>query len=335
MSWPCRYSAGVRAADGQQPPRRTARRGPPPRAGRGTERRSRFRRRPPSDPILTAPGGGPARCLHNRRFDLSNFWLWKIETRVRGPATARSHHPKPAARGSAGAGCWPAAWSRPRRSRSCTRRSPTRAFIGPLAAASTPARRSRRTTRRIRAGCPATPTAPARPARRSPAGGPWTTGPTASTRPRSCATSTTGGRDGWPSGRVLREWTMRRRRQEIEVAPGSPVSRPGPTTAACRGRRFAAARASACGSASSTAPSTRTRCTSTACTRPRWTASRASGPGSIEPGGRPTYEFDAEPFGLHLYHCHVAPLAEHIARGHVRRRSSSTPSRAVPTPTRW
>ncbi len=27
------------------------------------------------------------------------------------------------------------------------------------------------------------------------------------------------------------------------------------------------------------------------------------------------YEFDAEPFGLHLYHCHASPLAEHIAKG--------------------
>lgn len=35
----------------------------------------------------------------------------------------------------------------------------------------------------------------------------------------------------------------------------------------------------------------------------------------VPPGGRFTYEFDAEPFGLHLYHCHVFPLAEHIARG--------------------
>jgi FtsP/CotA-like multicopper oxidase with cupredoxin domain len=39
------------------------------------------------------------------------------------------------------------------------------------------------------------------------------------------------------------------------------------------------------------------------------------GPGIIEPGGSTTYEFEAEPFGLHLYHCHVSPLAEHIARG--------------------
>ncbi len=27
------------------------------------------------------------------------------------------------------------------------------------------------------------------------------------------------------------------------------------------------------------------------------------------------YEFDAEPFGVHLYHCHTMPLAKHIAKG--------------------
>jgi FtsP/CotA-like multicopper oxidase with cupredoxin domain len=27
------------------------------------------------------------------------------------------------------------------------------------------------------------------------------------------------------------------------------------------------------------------------------------------------YEFDAEPFGVHLYHCHVAPIARHITKG--------------------
>jgi FtsP/CotA-like multicopper oxidase with cupredoxin domain len=37
--------------------------------------------------------------------------------------------------------------------------------------------------------------------------------------------------------------------------------------------------------------------------------------GIVEPRGRYVYEFDAEPFGLHLYHCHVAPLAKHIAKG--------------------
>jgi FtsP/CotA-like multicopper oxidase with cupredoxin domain len=35
----------------------------------------------------------------------------------------------------------------------------------------------------------------------------------------------------------------------------------------------------------------------------------------IQPGESFVYEFDAEPFGLHLYHCHVMPLAKHIAKG--------------------
>src|ERR687891_536646 len=39
------------------------------------------------------------------------------------------------------------------------------------------------------------------------------------------------------------------------------------------------------------------------------------GAGNIEAGESTTYEFDASPFGLHLYHCHSTPLAEHIAKG--------------------
>jgi FtsP/CotA-like multicopper oxidase with cupredoxin domain len=35
----------------------------------------------------------------------------------------------------------------------------------------------------------------------------------------------------------------------------------------------------------------------------------------VAPGMPFTYEFDAEPFGLHLYHCHTMPLAKHIAKG--------------------
>jgi len=40
-----------------------------------------------------------------------------------------------------------------------------------------------------------------------------------------------------------------------------------------------------------------------------------AGPGLIHQGETFTYEFDAEPFGLHLYHCHAFPLARHIAKG--------------------
>src|SRR3954471_444839 len=35
----------------------------------------------------------------------------------------------------------------------------------------------------------------------------------------------------------------------------------------------------------------------------------------ILPGDRFVYEFDAEPFGLHLYHCHAVPLKRHIHKG--------------------
>jgi FtsP/CotA-like multicopper oxidase with cupredoxin domain len=35
----------------------------------------------------------------------------------------------------------------------------------------------------------------------------------------------------------------------------------------------------------------------------------------VMPGGRFVYEFDAEPFGMHLYHCHAAPLKRHIHKG--------------------
>jgi FtsP/CotA-like multicopper oxidase with cupredoxin domain len=35
----------------------------------------------------------------------------------------------------------------------------------------------------------------------------------------------------------------------------------------------------------------------------------------VQPGERFTYEFEAQPFGLHLYHCHVMPLKRHIHKG--------------------
>ena len=35
----------------------------------------------------------------------------------------------------------------------------------------------------------------------------------------------------------------------------------------------------------------------------------------VEPGGRFTYEFEARPAGMHLYHCHSTPLKKHIHKG--------------------
>lgn len=39
------------------------------------------------------------------------------------------------------------------------------------------------------------------------------------------------------------------------------------------------------------------------------------GAGLVPPGGEFTYEFDARPYGCHLYHCHALPLARHIHKG--------------------
>ncbi len=39
------------------------------------------------------------------------------------------------------------------------------------------------------------------------------------------------------------------------------------------------------------------------------------GAGVVAPGEAFTYEFTAKPFGCHLYHCHVAPLRQHIHKG--------------------
>lgn len=35
----------------------------------------------------------------------------------------------------------------------------------------------------------------------------------------------------------------------------------------------------------------------------------------VPTGKQFVYEFDAEPFGVHLYHCHTLPLAQHVAKG--------------------
>lgn len=39
------------------------------------------------------------------------------------------------------------------------------------------------------------------------------------------------------------------------------------------------------------------------------------GAGEVLPGGEFVYEFDALPFGMHLYHCHSLPLKRHIHKG--------------------
>lgn len=48
---------------------------------------------------------------------------------------------------------------------------------------------------------------------------------------------------------------------------------------------------------------------------PRMDGVPTNGPGEIGPGESFTYEWQAQPMGTHLYHCHAMPLLAHIHRG--------------------
>ena len=116
------------------------------------------------------------------------------------------------------------------------------------------------------------------------------------------------------SGRTLREWTLVDEDKEIEVAPGVKYPAwvyngqvPGPTLRCHEGERLRINFAN--GSAH---PHT---IHFHGIHPAEMDGVPDIGAGIIEPGESTAYEFDAEPFGLHLYHCHVGPLAEHIARG--------------------
>ena len=115
-------------------------------------------------------------------------------------------------------------------------------------------------------------------------------------------------------GRTVREWTLIAEDKEIEVAPGVKFAAwtyngrvPGPTLRATEGERVRIKFLNG-----SQHPHTI-----------HFHGIHAAphdgipgiGAGNIEPGEEFTYEFDAEPFGLHHYHCHTVPLAEHIAKG--------------------
>jgi FtsP/CotA-like multicopper oxidase with cupredoxin domain len=116
------------------------------------------------------------------------------------------------------------------------------------------------------------------------------------------------------SGRVLREWTLTATDKEIEVAPGVHYPAwvyngrvPGPTLRAHQGDRLRIRLVN-----SSEHPHT---IHFHGIHPAQMDGVPGIGAGLIETGEATTYEFDAEPFGLHLYHCHAGPLAEHIARG--------------------
>jgi len=115
-----------------------------------------------------------------------------------------------------------------------------------------------------------------------------------------------------PDGRTLREYDIIAEDKEIEIAPGLMFPAwtyngrvPGPTIRATEGDRL------------------RIRFVNGG-SHPHSMhfhgihAARMDGipgAGNVLPGGEFTYEFDAIPFGCHLYHCHSVPLKRHIHKG--------------------
>jgi FtsP/CotA-like multicopper oxidase with cupredoxin domain len=115
-----------------------------------------------------------------------------------------------------------------------------------------------------------------------------------------------------PGGRTLREWEIISYNKDIEVVPGMVFPAwtfngriPGPTLRCTEGDRLRITFKNG-----SDHPHTM-----------HFHGFHPAGmdgvppEGLVEPGGEFVYEFDAGPFGLHLYHCHAFPLARHIAKG--------------------
>jgi manganese oxidase len=115
-----------------------------------------------------------------------------------------------------------------------------------------------------------------------------------------------------PDGTLLREYEFFAVDREIEIAPGMFFPAwtyngqvPGPTIRATEGDRIKVTFTNA-GSHPHTIHFH------------GWHQPAMDGalPGQeVMPGARFVYEFDADPFGLHLYHCHTVPLKRHIHKG--------------------
>ena len=112
-----------------------------------------------------------------------------------------------------------------------------------------------------------------------------------------------------PSGQTLREYRLIAQDKPIEIAPGVTFDAwsyngrvPGPTLRCTQGDRVRVTFINAGAHPHSI----------------HFHGVHSAAMDGIEPiapGGQFVYEFDAEPFGLHLYHCHVTPLKRHIHKG--------------------
>jgi FtsP/CotA-like multicopper oxidase with cupredoxin domain len=116
------------------------------------------------------------------------------------------------------------------------------------------------------------------------------------------------------NGRTVREWEIVAEDIEIEVAPGVKYAAwaynrrvPGPTLRAREGERMRVRFVNG-----SSHPHT---IHFHGIHRDLSDGVPDVGAGNIKPGKSVTYDLDARPFGLHLYHCHSTPLADHIAKG--------------------
>lgn len=117
-----------------------------------------------------------------------------------------------------------------------------------------------------------------------------------------------------PDGRTLREWDILAVDKDFEIAPGISFKGwsyngriPGPTLWAREGDELRIHFTNA-GAHPHTMHFHGIH-------RATMDGTPGIGAGSIAPGQSFTYEFDATPFGTHLYHCHQSPLAPHIAKG--------------------
>jgi FtsP/CotA-like multicopper oxidase with cupredoxin domain len=112
------------------------------------------------------------------------------------------------------------------------------------------------------------------------------------------------------NGRVVREYELKAEEVEIEVAPGVMYPAwayngqvPGPTLRATEGDRLRVVFRNQG-------------------VHPHTIHFHGFHPANMDgvfeqvgPGQEFVYEFDAEPFGMHLYHCHTMPLKKHIEKG--------------------
>lgn len=112
-----------------------------------------------------------------------------------------------------------------------------------------------------------------------------------------------------PSGQVLREYQIVAHDKTIEIAPGIMFPGwaynnriPGPTIRCTEGDRLRIKFING----SSHPHSIHFH---------GFHQATMDGLAPIKSGGETVYEFDAEPFGLHLYHCHTVPLKRHIHKG--------------------